>query len=159
MRLLLLYGVWVTVLYGAFRAVVDLTTAAGKAGYSLVNTAADMLYGASSSDDGSDSSGSSDSRAGTAAAASAGVLECSCDPPGAVSVEADGCSAAAAIDEGGLPAGGQAASAASSSNGRNFPAGHVKDRPAAPSAFENMVSAVIPVYLMLLGSVVFFASV
>lgn len=160
MRLLLLYGVWVTVLYGAFRAVVDLTTAAGKAGYSLVNKAADMLYGTSSRDDGSVSSGSSDSRAGTAAAAaSAGVLECSCDPPAAVSVEADACSAAAATDEGGLPAGGQAASAASSSNGRNFPAGQLKDRPAAPSAFENMVSAVIPVYLMLLGSVVFFASV
>jgi hypothetical protein len=149
MRLLLLYGVWVTVLYGAFRAVVDLTTAAGKAGYSLVNKAADMLYGTSSSDD---------SSAGTAAAASASVLECSAAAGGA----ADGSAAAASEVEGGLPAGEQAASAASSSSssgGRNFPAGHLKDRPAAPSAFENMVSAVIPVYLMLLGSVVFFASV
>lgn len=153
MRLLLLYGVWVTVLYGAFRAVVDLTTAAGKAGYSLVNKAADMLYGSSSDD----------SSAGTAAAASASVLECSAGSPAAGSVEADGSAAAASEAEGGLPDGEQAVSAASSSSsgsgGRNFPAGHLKDRPAAPSAFENMVSAVIPVYLMLLGSVVFFASV
>jgi hypothetical protein len=136
MRLLLLYGVWVTVLYGAFRAVVDLTTAAGNAGYQMINRAANMLYGPA---DGS-SSGSAGESAPDAAVSQR------------VAAAAAECSEEAGAD-GGNHTGASAGSGGSSSS--SFPA---KNRPTA-TVFEDMMSAVIPVYLMLLGSVVFFASI
>lgn len=148
MRLLLLYGVWVTVLYGAFRAVVDLTTAAGKAGYSLVNKAADLLYGTDSS--------SSSTEGLDPALDAAGVLGCT-DATAAAAASAQTDSSTGAAEEG--AGSGEVASTASSSSGGTFPsANRLKNRPTA-TVFEDMMSAVIPVYLMLLGSVVFFASV
>lgn len=136
-----------TVLYGAFRAVVDLTTAAGKAGYSLINKAADMLYGTSSSSSGSSDSSSRAFAAGSQAEAAA-ALECADDAAEASSMQAQSSSEAP-----------REASTASASASSSFPpSNRLKDRPTA-TVFENMMSAVIPVYLMLLGSVVFFASI
>lgn len=140
MRLLLLYGVWVTVLYGAFRAVVDLTTAAGKAGYHMINRAANMLYGPEDGFEGDGSSSGSPGESTPDAAASQRVAAAAAQ-----------CSEEAAAD-GSNHTGAGAGSRASSSS---FPA---KNRPTA-TVFEDMMSAVIPVYLMLLGSVVFFASI
>jgi hypothetical protein len=149
MRLLLLYGVWVTVLYGAFRAVVDLTTAAGKAGYSLVNKAADLLYGTTTS------SSTDDSNRTEAAADAAAVLECS-DPAAAAAASTHTDSSTGVAEEG--AGSGESASTSSSSSGTFAAANRLKNRPTV-TVFEDMMSAVIPVYLMLLGSVVFFASI
>lgn len=146
MRLLLLYGVWVTVLYGAFRAVVDLTTAAGKAGYSLVNKAADLLYGTSTSTEGP----------GPAADAAA-VLECS-DAAAATAAASTHPDNSTGVAEEGAGSAEGASSGSSSSSGTCATANRLNKRPTA-TVFEDMMSAVIPVYLMLLGSVVFFASI
>lgn len=151
MRLLLLYGVWVTVLYGAFRAVVDLTAAAGRAGYSFCNTAADLIYG-TSSQRGSSGSGSGSSAEPLANAAGADEHSQCLGDPAAVH---EPLPSAAAVDTD--ITGGVAGAGASSStdNGSSFP--HAANRP-TNGMFDNMLPAVLPVYLMLLGSVSFFAS-
>lgn len=150
MRLLLLYGVWVTVLYGAFRAVADLTTAAGRAGYSLVSKAGQLLYGSGSS--------SSSSAVEPEAGAAGDVVSCAAvDGTGTVHDGTGSASEGAADGEAAPGAGSPNSSSSSSSSFPGAAASRLRNRPTV-TVFENLMSAVIPLYLMLLGSVVFFAS-
>jgi hypothetical protein len=150
MRLLLLYGVWVTVLYGAFRAVVDLTAAAGRAGYSFCNTAADLIYGTSSQRGSSSSSSSAEHSTDTAGADEHGQ---GMGDPAAVHGPLPSTPAVADIN--GATAGAGAGASSSTDSGSSFPRAANRH---TNGMFDNMLPAVLPVYLMLLGSVSFFAS-
>uniref|UniRef100_A0A383W3Z7 Uncharacterized protein n=1 Tax=Tetradesmus obliquus TaxID=3088 RepID=A0A383W3Z7_TETOB len=149
-RLLLLYGAWVTVLYGAVHAVCDLSAKVGRTALGLAGKASGWAAANGTGDAASSSSSSSGSEAASPAAGAA------------ASSAAAGAEAAAGSSSQQLEAAAAAAAPpgdGGSDNGSRFASisSRLQERPTA-RVFNDLMACVIPLYLMLLGSVCFFAS-
>lgn len=156
LRLLLFYGIWVTMLYGVLHGVAGI---AFKCGAGVTAAAAKLAVladrGGGAGDSSSDGSAEEPALASTDAAPAAAA--------------AAGGAAAAAVVPGGeqQPSGSGSASgseqaAATGGRAASWPAlddaaARLHQRPTA-RFFQDLMSCVVPLYLMLIGSVVFFAS-
>lgn len=181
-RMLLLYGAWVTVLYGALRAVCDLSAKVGRGVMATAVHASSWAASGLHTHNGSSSasrepgtaagssstSGSSDAAEGNSAAAAAAAALAATSAPG----ENGGAGSTAAVTAADTdstkelsgPAGSCRDSSSSSTGGGDGSSrfasisARLQERPTA-RLFTDLMACVIPLYLMLMGSVVFFASV
>jgi hypothetical protein len=154
MRLLLLYGAWVTVLYGAVHAVCDLSAKIGRTAVGMAGKASGWAYGRGghAADVGSSNAAGSSS--------SSSVSSAVVDPAAAaVSSTAAACAQGSIGEQVGATTAAQATAEGGSDNGSRFASisSRLQERPAA-RLFNDLMACVIPLYLMLLGSVCFFAS-
>jgi hypothetical protein len=150
MRLLLLYGAWVTVLYGAVHAVCDLSAKIGRTAVGMAGKASGWAAGGATHAADAAGSHAPDSRSSSAAVDPAVAAVCSTDAAaaeGSSGQQAGAAAAAQAMAEGGGDNGSRFASISS----------RLQERPTA-RVFNDLMACVIPLYLMLLGSVCFFAS-
>lgn len=146
-RLLLLYGAWVTVLYGAVHAVCDLSAKIGRTALGLAGKASGWAAANGTGDAASSSSSGSEAASPAAGAAASSAAAGAEAAAGSSSQQLEAAAAAAAPGDGGSDNGSRFASISS----------RLQERPTA-RVFNDLMACVIPLYLMLLGSVCFFAS-
>lgn len=185
--MLLLYGVWITVLYGALHAITDLAKNAARCTAGIAVHAAQWANGLASRSNSGKCEGSNHCSGGASAdvavasaaegvpadAAAAAAVACAATagPAGdgsalggaaatdhasknSVTVEPETAAAAGPLVSEPLP---EAAAAAVQED--NFAArfARAQGRPSA-KPFTGLMSVIVPMYLMLMGSILFFAS-